>query len=98
MVEIKWKYLLTSKINLGIYIQDKDMELTVLTDRAVGGFGTVDGQIELTLHRFLHFYLLIMIMESWFQFAFCKLFPFCKLKIKILVGDYLMITKVLERP
>ncbi|XP_042391119.1 alpha-mannosidase At3g26720-like [Zingiber officinale] len=38
-------------INLGIYIQDNNTELSVLVDRAVGGSSIVDGQIELMLHR-----------------------------------------------
>lgn len=39
------------QINLGIYIQDNNTELSVLVDRAVGGSSIVDGQIELMLHR-----------------------------------------------
>lgn len=42
-------------INLGSYIQDGRMELSVLVDRAVGGSSLVDGQIELMLHRRLLF-------------------------------------------
>ncbi|KAK3003363.1 hypothetical protein RJ639_020183, partial [Escallonia herrerae] len=38
-------------INLGIYLEDETMELSVLVDRAVGGSSLVDGQIELMLHR-----------------------------------------------
>ncbi|KAL6960359.1 alpha-mannosidase [Sarracenia purpurea var. burkii] len=38
-------------INLGIYIEDESMELSVLVDRAVGGSSLVDGQVELMLHR-----------------------------------------------
>ncbi|XAR52060.1 Alpha-mannosidase [Bertholletia excelsa] len=38
-------------INLGIYIEDESMELSILVDRAVGGSSLVDGQIELMLHR-----------------------------------------------
>ncbi|PIN24224.1 Glycosyl hydrolase, family 38 - alpha-mannosidase [Handroanthus impetiginosus] len=38
-------------INLGIYIEDSDKELSILVDRAVGGSSLVDGQIELMLHR-----------------------------------------------
>ncbi|KAA8530055.1 hypothetical protein F0562_004764 [Nyssa sinensis] len=38
-------------INLGIYVEDESMELSVLVDRAVGGSSLVDGQIELMLHR-----------------------------------------------
>ncbi|KAK1369859.1 Alpha-mannosidase [Heracleum sosnowskyi] len=38
-------------INLGIYVKDEKMELSVLVDRAVGGASLVDGQIELMLHR-----------------------------------------------
>lgn len=38
-------------INLGIYVQDDSMELSVLVDRSVGGSSLVDGQIELMLHR-----------------------------------------------
>ncbi|XP_010249229.1 PREDICTED: alpha-mannosidase At3g26720-like [Nelumbo nucifera] len=38
-------------INLGIYIEDNQTELSVLVDRSVGGSSIVDGQIELMLHR-----------------------------------------------
>ncbi|KAI3929712.1 hypothetical protein MKX01_025880 [Papaver californicum] len=38
-------------INLGLYIEGKSTELSVLMDRAVGGSSLVDGQIELMLHR-----------------------------------------------
>uniref|UniRef100_A0A2P2KS65 Alpha-mannosidase n=1 Tax=Rhizophora mucronata TaxID=61149 RepID=A0A2P2KS65_RHIMU len=38
-------------INLGIYIQDDQKELSVLVDRPLGGSSIVDGQIELMLHR-----------------------------------------------
>ncbi|XP_043705030.1 alpha-mannosidase At3g26720-like isoform X1 [Telopea speciosissima] len=38
-------------INLGIYMEDDNVELSVLVDRSVGGSSTVDGQIELMLHR-----------------------------------------------
>ncbi|XP_057437604.1 alpha-mannosidase At3g26720-like [Lotus japonicus] len=38
-------------VNLGIYIQDSSMELSVLVDRSVGGSSLADGQIELMLHR-----------------------------------------------
>ncbi|XP_047310058.1 alpha-mannosidase At3g26720-like [Impatiens glandulifera] len=38
-------------INLGIYTQDENTELSVLVDRAVGGSSLEDGQIELMLHR-----------------------------------------------
>ncbi|KAJ4729554.1 Alpha-mannosidase [Melia azedarach] len=38
-------------VNLGIYMQDDDTELSVLVDRSVGGSSLVDGQIELMLHR-----------------------------------------------
>lgn len=38
-------------INLGIYVKDEEMELSVLVDRAVGGSSLVDGQVELMLHR-----------------------------------------------
>lgn len=38
-------------INLGIYLEDESMEVSVLVDRAVGGSSLVDGQIELMLHR-----------------------------------------------
>ncbi|XP_062151729.1 alpha-mannosidase At3g26720-like isoform X2 [Alnus glutinosa] len=38
-------------INLGIYVQDSNTELSVLVDRSVGGTSLVDGQIELMLHR-----------------------------------------------
>ncbi|KAI4350435.1 hypothetical protein L6164_004891 [Bauhinia variegata] len=38
-------------VNLGLYLQDTKMELSVLVDRSVGGSSLVDGQIELMLHR-----------------------------------------------
>ncbi|XP_071914762.1 alpha-mannosidase At3g26720 isoform X1 [Coffea arabica] len=38
-------------INLGIYLEDEDIELSVLVDRAVGATSLVDGQIEVMLHR-----------------------------------------------
>ncbi|XP_042461803.1 alpha-mannosidase At3g26720-like isoform X1 [Zingiber officinale] len=38
-------------INLGMYIEDEETELSVLVDRAVGGTSLVDGQVELMLHR-----------------------------------------------
>ncbi|XP_059645280.1 alpha-mannosidase At3g26720 isoform X3 [Cornus florida] len=39
------------RINLGIYVEDESMELSVLVDRSVGGSSLVDGQVELMLHR-----------------------------------------------
>jgi alpha-mannosidase len=41
-------------LNLGIYMQDKTSELSVLVDRAVGGSSLENGQIELMLHRFVN--------------------------------------------
>ncbi|KAL3526248.1 hypothetical protein ACH5RR_010904 [Cinchona calisaya] len=38
-------------INLGIYLEDENLEFSVLVDRAVGATSLVDGQIELMLHR-----------------------------------------------
>ncbi|KAI9121310.1 hypothetical protein K1719_008343 [Acacia pycnantha] len=38
-------------VNLGIYVQDSSMELSVLVDRSMGGSSLVDGQVELMLHR-----------------------------------------------
>lgn len=38
-------------INLGMYVKDESLEMSVLVDRSVGGSSTVDGQIELMLHR-----------------------------------------------
>ncbi|CAN0870191.1 Probable alpha-mannosidase At5g13980 [Linum grandiflorum] len=38
-------------INLGIYAEDDEKELSVLVDRALGGTSIKDGQIELLLHR-----------------------------------------------
>ncbi|KAF5479242.1 hypothetical protein F2P56_000079 [Juglans regia] len=38
-------------INLGIYMQDNQTEFSILVDRSIGGTSTVDGQIELMLHR-----------------------------------------------
>ncbi|XP_076949600.1 alpha-mannosidase At3g26720-like [Bidens hawaiensis] len=42
-------------INLGAYVKDGNLELSVLADRAVGGSSLKDGQIELMLHRRLLF-------------------------------------------
>lgn len=41
------------QINLGIYVEDNEKELSVLVDRPVGGSSLIDGQIELMLHRSL---------------------------------------------
>ncbi|KAK7252975.1 hypothetical protein RIF29_37311 [Crotalaria pallida] len=38
-------------LNLGIYIEDKKSELSVLVDRATGGSSIKDGEVELMLHR-----------------------------------------------
>ncbi|KAL7152693.1 hypothetical protein ABFS83_04G115600 [Erythranthe nasuta] len=38
-------------INLGIYIKDKNTELSVLVDRSVGGSSITDGEVEIMLHR-----------------------------------------------
>ncbi|KAF3786699.1 Alpha-mannosidase [Nymphaea thermarum] len=38
-------------INLGMYMVDRNFELSVLVDRAVGGASVADGQMELMLHR-----------------------------------------------
>ncbi|KAI5013520.1 hypothetical protein ZWY2020_035773 [Hordeum vulgare] len=38
-------------INLGIYVEDGNKELSILVDRSVGGSSIKDGQIELMLHR-----------------------------------------------
>ncbi|KAK7290561.1 hypothetical protein RIF29_05069 [Crotalaria pallida] len=38
-------------VNLGIYVQDSSMELSVLVDRSFGASSLLDGQIELMLHR-----------------------------------------------
>lgn len=38
-------------INLGIYLEDENREVSVLVDRAVGGSSLEDGQIEVMLHR-----------------------------------------------
>eukprot|EP00850_Spirogloea_muscicola_P005017 SM000022S07231 [mRNA] locus=s22:665524:679079:- [translate_table: standard] len=40
-------------VNAGIYISDtdKDLELSILTDRSLGGTSLKDGQLELMLHR-----------------------------------------------
>ncbi|KAJ8435416.1 hypothetical protein Cgig2_001068 [Carnegiea gigantea] len=38
-------------LNLGICVEDGNMELSVLVDHAVGGSSIKDGQIELMLHR-----------------------------------------------
>ncbi|KAJ0988739.1 hypothetical protein J5N97_007095 [Dioscorea zingiberensis] len=38
-------------INLGIYLEDKSTEFSVLVDRSTGGSSIKDGQVELMLHR-----------------------------------------------
>ncbi|XP_039823248.1 probable alpha-mannosidase At5g13980 isoform X5 [Panicum virgatum] len=38
-------------VNLGIYVEDGNKELSVLVDRSIGGSSINDGQIELMLHR-----------------------------------------------
>ncbi|XP_022885749.1 alpha-mannosidase-like [Olea europaea var. sylvestris] len=38
-------------INLGIFVEDKESEFSVLVDRATGGGSINDGEIELMLHR-----------------------------------------------
>ncbi|XP_050221696.1 probable alpha-mannosidase At5g13980 [Mercurialis annua] len=38
-------------INLGIFMKDKTSEFSILVDRSIGGSSTVDGQLELMLHR-----------------------------------------------
>ncbi|KAL3655096.1 hypothetical protein CASFOL_000882 [Castilleja foliolosa] len=38
-------------VNLGIYINDRNTELSVLVDRSVGGASIADGEIEIMLHR-----------------------------------------------
>ncbi|PIN15023.1 Glycosyl hydrolase, family 38 - alpha-mannosidase [Handroanthus impetiginosus] len=38
-------------INLGIFVEDKKSEFSVLVDRAIGGASINDGEIELMLHR-----------------------------------------------
>lgn len=42
------------QINLGIYAQDNEKEVSILVDRSVGGSSLIDGQIELMLHRFIN--------------------------------------------
>lgn len=48
-------HFLYLQINLGMFVEDDSMELSVLVDRSVGGTSLVDGQIELMLHRFVHY-------------------------------------------
>ncbi|KAF3791081.1 Alpha-mannosidase [Nymphaea thermarum] len=38
-------------LNLGMYVMDDSLEMSVLVDRAIGGSSVVDGEIELMLHR-----------------------------------------------
>ncbi|KAG0462781.1 hypothetical protein HPP92_021257 [Vanilla planifolia] len=38
-------------VNLGIYLEDKRTELSLLVDRCLGGSSIKDGQVELMLHR-----------------------------------------------
>lgn len=49
--------MLSFQINLGIYMQDNRTEFSVLVDRSLGGSSTVDGQIELMLHRYVLMFL-----------------------------------------
>ncbi|XP_075062727.1 lysosomal alpha-mannosidase [Mixophyes fleayi] len=42
-------------VNSRIYIKDKDIQLTVLTDRSQGGSSITDGSLELMVHRRLLF-------------------------------------------
>jgi hypothetical protein len=57
-------YLSFFQVNLGIYVQDRSTELSVLVDRSVGGSSLVDGQIELMLHRLNQLLALISIFFS----------------------------------
>lgn len=52
MVQKHISFLFFFQINLGMYIEDDNAELSVLVDRSVGGTSLVDGQIELMLHRY----------------------------------------------
>jgi alpha-mannosidase len=38
-------------LNLGLYMQDSETDVSVLVDRALGGSSIVDGQLEIMLHR-----------------------------------------------
>lgn len=49
--------MLSFQVNLGIYMQDNSTEFSVLVDRSLGGSSTVDGQIELMLHRYVLMFL-----------------------------------------
>ena len=40
------------QLNLGIYLNDTETDVSVLVDRAVGGASIVDGQLEIMLHRY----------------------------------------------
>ncbi|CAK7336823.1 unnamed protein product [Dovyalis caffra] len=42
---------IVTKLNLGIYLEDNNSELSILVDRAMGGTSIADGQLELMLHR-----------------------------------------------
>lgn len=50
------------QVNLGIYVQDDNKELSVLVDRSVGGTSLKDGQIELMLHRFSRYFSILLIV------------------------------------
>lgn len=39
------------QLNLGIYMNDTETDVSVLVDRAVGGASIADGQLEIMLHR-----------------------------------------------
>lgn len=58
------------QVNLGIYMQDSSMELSVLVDRSIGASSLLDGQVELMLHRLIifliHSYMIIAFIFSWY--------------------------------
>ncbi|CAN6472467.1 unnamed protein product [Victoria cruziana] len=39
------------QLNLGMYVMDNNLEMSVLVDRATGGSSIADGEMELMLHR-----------------------------------------------
>ena len=49
------------QLNLEIYTKDKESEFSMLVDRATGGASIKDGEVELMLHRYSSFLLLMLI-------------------------------------
>lgn len=58
-------FFLFVQLNLGIYTKDKESEFSMLVDRATGGASIKDGEVELMLHRYSSF-LLLMLIQYYF--------------------------------